>query len=345
MDRNLTAYYFDLNTKRMQIQNMLILGDRPEDIMLRIGVSSGLITDVSKKILTNQPVTLDVKTSLPSKVTEQIRLYIESRTFQEPSLSSIRLSAEISERFKTTICRKTVDRTRHDLKFKYQAPIKTFLLTDDQKKYRAEFVNFHIDNKTDWDKVLFTDESYFEVGHNKKLLWKRKGDHRPEVLELKIAHPLKIMVWGGISKRFKTGLFIFNNKETMTAERYLNRIWKTTNLISSLNRQYPDGWILQQDNASSHKAKIVMDFFKDSVHILENWPPHSPDLNVIELIWAWMKMKLVEMMPSDEASLILCLREIWFSITPEHIGNLVDSIPRRLAKVKETNGKQIIGHV
>jgi transposase len=44
-----------------------------------------------------------------------------------------------------------------------------------------------------------------------------------------------------------------------------------------------------QDNASIHTAKVVKDWFKNSgIPILES-PPYSPDLNLIKIVWAWLK--------------------------------------------------------
>jgi hypothetical protein len=44
-----------------------------------------------------------------------------------------------------------------------------------------------------------------------------------------------------------------------------------------------------QDNALIHKAVIIRDFLEgNSIPKLE-WPPYSPDLNPIEIVWAWLK--------------------------------------------------------
>ncbi len=53
-----------------------------------------------------------------------------------------------------------------------------------------------------------------------------------------------------------------------------------------LNRYLPSiigpGNIFMQDNASIHRAYIIRDWFRDHNIELIDWPPYSPDLNLIE---------------------------------------------------------------
>jgi hypothetical protein len=171
------------------------------------------------------------------------------------------------------------------------------------------------------------------------MVWRRPGDFREEVLACSTQYPFKLMVWGGIMRDYKTELVIFGNGETMNSQTYIEKIWIETKVIEQLDNKFGHcNWFLQQDNASCHTANNTIRYLNDRIKILENWPPHSPDLNLIELVWAWMKMKIEENRPSSEFELIEILKSVWDQLTFAHVNALIDSMPRRLMGVYNANG-------
>lgn len=58
----------------------------------------------------------------------------------------------------------------------------------------------------------------------------------------------------------------------------------------------PDS-IFQQDNARIHTSDHTKLWFEmHGIHMIE-WPPHSPDLNPIEVVWSLLKRELFNRYP------------------------------------------------
>jgi len=53
-------------------------------------------------------------------------------------------------------------------------------------------------------------------------------------------------------------------------------------------------WHFQHDNAPSDTARSVkISIQSENLKVLE-WPPYSPDLNIIENVWGWLAGKVYE---------------------------------------------------
>ena len=73
----------------------------------------------------------------------------------------------------------------------------------------------------------------------------------------------------------------------MTATRYGDILY--VSLIPFLQKSYPNGHRLYQDNDSQHTSRYIQAFFAQNEI---NWwrsPPESSDLNPIEKVWGSMK--------------------------------------------------------
>jgi transposase len=70
----------------------------------------------------------------------------------------------------------------------------------------------------------------------------------------------------------------------MNSEKYCN-ILKENLLI----KQELSTWLFQQDGAPCHRAVATRNFLEDNGIELLPWPPKSPDLSIIENVWAYIK--------------------------------------------------------
>ena len=82
--------------------------------------------------------------------------------------------------------------------------------------------------------------------------------------------------------------------------------------------------------------KMLREKFPD---IIEDWPPNSPDLNLIENLWAILTEKVYQVDCTGVRSLKQRIRKCWREmINPETLRALVEDMPNRIQLVIEAKG-------
>ena len=106
--------------------------------------------------------------------------------------------------------------------------------------------------------------------------------------------------------------------------------------------------VFQQDNAPIHKAHKTRDFLNIQAFQTMEWPPHSPDMNPIEHLWAALKTELYRRFPDTKdlpggppavkRALAERLALVWADIGPEIMDRLIDSMARRVQALIAAEG-------
>jgi predicted transcriptional regulator len=219
-------------------------------------------------------------------------------------------------------------------------PAKKPLITKKQLQARLRFCKSLRDKPiTWWDNVMFSDESTFQQvrGTGSNYVRRPVGQRLNPKYTLKtVKHPPSVMVWGAITSRGRCGLKVFDKGVRVNAAMYVRVLDEKLKVHMNIT----GATIFQQDSAPSHTAKVVQHWFKDNnIQTLLNWPPNSPDLNVIENCWQLMKKKVAAHHPTSEAHLKTILKDVWIhEITPEYCQQLVHSMPMRIAAVLKNHG-------
>lgn len=173
-------------------------------------------------------------------------------------------------------------------------------LTEEQKKKRVAFCKMVKEwTPEDWKKVIFSDESPFELFHpvNRKndVIWAHSSDS--VIPSATVKFPAKVMVWGAISSQALSKLHVIPQKQSVNTEYYIDEILKKT-LMEALLRTGETGGLLerqlchdmseaifQHDGAPCHFAKKTTKWIDSNLNFCWGkgvWPPNSPDLSPIE---------------------------------------------------------------
>jgi transposase len=151
------------------------------------------------------------------------------------------------------------------------------------------------------------------------------------------------MFWGTIVGGRK-GLSIFWEKEwgTMNSARY------NTYILSQLQEYMAanPGLVFMHDNAPCHRsAETQWNLRLRGIPIVK-WPRYSPDLNIIEHVWNWMKNWIQEhyfKVRYNSASIQLealrgIIQEAWEAVPESYIVTLLDSWWERCDAVIKAHG-------
>ena len=148
---------------------------------------------------------------------------------------------------------------------------------------------------------------------------------------------MRVKECAGVAAGGKTRLHLYSG--TMNADDYQKVLKKT--LLPGGDKIFGDGdWTLLQDRAPQHAAATTVAFLDDGEHkhLTEAWPPHSPDLNVIENVWSIIKHNVRLRGPKNKAELEAAWRAEWRRLPQQQIGNMVASMPQRLRAVIAMGG-------
>jgi len=102
----------------------------------------------------------------------------------------------------------------------------------------------------------------------------------------------------------------------------------------------PEDVTFQQDNAPCHASQDTAKFLANNNINTMNWSSQSPDMNVIEHVWAYLKYQIRQrsVLPRNKDELWQATQEEWYRLDIEYIRKLYESIPHRLEALKETKG-------
>lgn len=168
------------------------------------------------------------------------------------------------------------------LLLKYQNIRKKIVLDQKKCEERIKTTRKWIEDGHDWYKTVFTDEKVFSLdGPDDFRTWRAKNE--PSIRNKRVCGGGHLMVWlmslpnGLLAHKVMKGTFNSNKYVQLLKDRMLG--------IIKLNM--PE-FVFQMDNSRVHTSKFATKFFNENHVKVLKWCPYSPDLNIVEDIWAML---------------------------------------------------------
>jgi len=146
------------------------------------------------------------------------------------------------------------------------------------------------------------------------------------------------MVWGCFAGDTVSDLFLIQG--TLNQHGYHSILQRYA--IPSGLRLVGHPFVFQQDNNPKHTSRLCKGYLtkKESDGVLHQmtWPPQSPDLNPIEMVWDELDRRVKERQPTSAQHMWELLQDCWKSIPGDYLMKLVERMPRVCKAVIKAKG-------
>ena len=273
--------------------------------------------------------------------TEREDRYLAQYARRNRSIPIRALQFQFQRTYNRVISSRTVSRRLFNVGLHRRRPLRVPLLTYQQRQRRFQWAREHQAwLLPQWRYVVFTDETRIGLISDdyRQRVWREVGRHHRLNTALEVA-PYQggsEMFWGGIFYNGRTELI--HVPQTMNAHFYLENVIRP--VIYPLRQQIGHNFVLMDDNARPHRARIVQMALEEAEITRLDWPPLSPDMNPIEHVWDYLSRAINRRNnpPRNRQELILAAQEEWVNLPQETINNLIIGMHRRVGALISSRG-------
>lgn len=263
-----------------KIKNEYLKGNSIKDICANLGWGRTTVYDALSGKLENRKAT-GKQMGRPTKLSPRIKRHILRMVDLDPT---VRVRA-ISKELQFEVGKTTIDNFLNGNGVKSKRMKSKPILNKNHKKKRFEYTYNMLKQRADITSILFTDEKRFclDGPDGNRRLWVR--NNRTNDYKLLVRRQNggpSLMVWSGFMGTEKAPLIFF--EENVNSKVYVNKLEEI--VIPWLGTLDSLPSFFQQDNAPAHVSEYTLGRFKQLDLTTFKWPPHSPDLNPVELVWA-----------------------------------------------------------
>ncbi len=187
--------------------------------------------------------------------------------------------------------------------------------------------------KTQWSKVLFSDESKFCIpfGNQGPRVWRKSGEaQNSSCMKSTVSDDLGCHVicwcWSTVFSESTVNAAIYQEiLEHFHASFCWQASWRCW-------FHFPAGL------GTCPHCQRYQSWFNDHGVTVLDWPANSPDLNPIENLSGIVKRKMRDTRPNNADELKATVKETWASIPPQQCHKLITSMPRWIEVVIKAKG-------
>ena len=317
-----------------------IIKDRRLEISFRkIGIKYNLHKATVQRIVNSYGKT-KLKVGRKEKLTKGDKRRIKSLVDDNNKKLCKTSSTSIIKTFNLNVSSNTVCRFLRCVNYSYTNLKSKFTLLKRYRQKRIDSARDYIKNNINWFDVIFTDEKRFSLtGCDSFYTWVNKNGSYKNYRKM-IRAP-SLMIWGML---MPNGLMSYKVIEgNQNSLKYINILKESAIPMIYLN--FGKEFIFQHDNCPIHVSKETRNFFVEAEIKVLDFPPYSPDLNIIENMWSLLSgLVYKDGLPKN-------LRELKDKIhrsinlinatKRQYIINLYKSMSERICKVLEMHGKTL----
>ena len=101
-------------------------------------------------------------------------------------------------------------------------------------------------------------------------------------------------------------------------------------------------WVFQQDNDPKHTSNLCKKYLQGKAEAgnfaIMEWPPQSPDISPIELLWDEVDRQVQEKRPTCLEQLVQVVKTTWHELSEDVLDKLLQRMPLICQAVIDAGG-------
>jgi transposase len=324
-----------------QIIGMMLAGLSERAISEKMGIPKSTVHSVISNHRRNGTVETQPRGGRPRALTARDKRAVKRAVLRDRRIHR----ASFLEELPIEVSVRTIRNSLYEMEFFSRIAVKKPFISKRHAADRLEFARkYEHWTSSDWAKVIWTDESSFELGKNSRTVrvWRRAYEkyHWDCLAPSFKSGRTSVMVWAAITGTTKSSIVLLPSGER-TAADFVRIVYEGVLGDYWQHHPNPDQYVLMEDGAPIHRALLPKRWLDDIGLKKLKWPANSPDLNPIENLWFLCKSRIgVHRRPANQSELFKLIERVWDEIPQQTISNMIKTMPARIKDVIKAKGMQ-----